>query len=161
MECNKVEYEYFDNGNIKNEYWYNEYGRLNRTDGPAIILYYLNGNKRKECWLIDDEYHRIDGPAKVFYNEDGSKKCEFWFKNDMLHRENGPSSIFYSEDGYFEKLFWYQNDEIHRIDGPAAIEYDKSHNIIYESYFLNGKKIDNELQIEVLKELNKQSCPNF
>ena len=33
MECNKVEYEYFDNGNIKNEYWYNEYGKLNRTDG--------------------------------------------------------------------------------------------------------------------------------
>ena len=31
MECDKVEYEYFDNGNIKNEYWYNEYGRLNRT----------------------------------------------------------------------------------------------------------------------------------
>lgn len=156
MGLNEVEYEYFDNGSIKSEHWYNSYGRLNRKDGPAVVYYYTNGNKRNECWLINDEYHRENGPAKIFYRKDGSKECEFWFKYNKLHREDGPSSIFYYENGDFEKLFWFQNDKEHRIDGPAAIEYNESHNIIYENYYLNGEKINDEFKIAVLKGLSQQ-----
>ncbi len=53
MEYDKVEYEYFDNGNIKNEYWYNKYGRLNRTDGPAAIEYDKSHNIICESYFLN------------------------------------------------------------------------------------------------------------
>ena len=61
MGLNEVKYEYFDNGNIKSEYWYNSYRRLNRKDGPAIVYYNENGNILSEQWYKDGNYYREDG----------------------------------------------------------------------------------------------------
>lgn len=43
---------------IGDKCWYNEQGRLHRTDGPAIE--YANGDK---LWYINGTLHRENGPA--------------------------------------------------------------------------------------------------
>lgn len=52
------------------EYWY-ENGKLNREDGPALII--SNGGK---FWYRDDNLHRDDGPACVY--ADG---VEYWYRD--------------------------------------------------------------------------------
>ena len=47
----------------------------------------------------------------------------------------------------------YRNEfgKLHKEDGPAVIFYSITGNIVSEHYYINNKKIDNELQFEILK----------
>ena len=68
----KVKREYWDNGNIRREDWTLPNGKYHREDGPAMILYYENGNKEREQWSNNDKCHREYKPAQTWYNKDGS-----------------------------------------------------------------------------------------
>ena len=81
---------YYDNGNIRDEWWHKEGDRdyWHKEDGPAFIRYYLSGEKELEAWWVDDERHKIDGPACIFYDPDGTIiDKEYWINNIGLTKE--------------------------------------------------------------------------
>jgi hypothetical protein len=53
-------------------YYYNEFGRLHREDGPA--LEHISGRK---MWYYDGKKHRLDGPAVEYANG-----FLIWYIND-------------------------------------------------------------------------------
>jgi hypothetical protein len=63
--------------------WRDNYGRLHREDGPALVL-----PCGAEYWYIHGKKHREDGPAIIKHNGD-----KYYFQNDKLHREDGPAII--------------------------------------------------------------------
>ena len=77
-ETNPVR-EYWDNGNIKSEEWFNSKGECHRVDGPSIQYWYENGQKNFEQWYLDGKRHRIDGPAYQWWYENGQKWIEWWY----------------------------------------------------------------------------------
>lgn len=134
------EYDEYTNA----QFWYNDYSKLHRTDGPAAIysssikFWYINGVKitsadeyQQLTSLTDDQMSALiteyDGFATVYpvINEfDGTKE---WFNEDddfgdfhfMLHRDDGPARI--CADGQEE---WYFYGQCHRDDGPAIVHPD-------------------------------------
>jgi len=58
--------------------WRDNYGRLHRLDGPAVI-----GNHGSKYWYVNGLRHRIDGPAIIKY--DG--KTEWWVNGNQISNE--------------------------------------------------------------------------
>ena len=62
-----------------NIYYYDNFSRLHREDGPAIII--DNGDK---CWYFENKQHRTDGPAvivgksKYYYIMGKEYSYEYW-----------------------------------------------------------------------------------
>jgi hypothetical protein len=72
---NKSRYEIDRYGN---KCWFNEEGKLHRTDGPAVE-WGVGINKQ---WWVNGLRHRIDGPAIEYYN--GYKE---WWVNGVRYTE--------------------------------------------------------------------------
>jgi hypothetical protein len=87
------------------KYWYNRFGELHRTNGPAVE--WPSGTKE---WFIKGQRHRTNGPAVEYSN--GDKE---WYIEDKRHRINGPA--IECADG--DKV-WYIEDKRHRTNGPAV-----------------------------------------
>jgi hypothetical protein len=66
------------------EVWFYKCGKLHRTDGPANVIYYDNGNVRFEIWCIDGLGHRINEAAMVIYREDGTILEKRWYRYDKM-----------------------------------------------------------------------------
>lgn len=77
---------------------------LHREDGPAITIYYKNGEYH-ERWYKNNVQHRDDGPA-VYFSCD---KTEEWWRNGVLHREDGPAVIVPNK---FQE--WWENGKLIR-----------------------------------------------
>ena len=73
------------------------------VDVKPITSYYSNGNKRRESWYFNGQYHRVDGPADILYYESGQVQREVWYHNDELHRIDGPAGIQYYESGMVKR----------------------------------------------------------
>ena len=58
-------------------------------DINPVIEYWPNGNKQREQWFFDNQYHRVDGPADILYYESGQVQREEWLFDSRLHREDG------------------------------------------------------------------------
>ncbi len=61
--------------------------KLHRSDGPALIWYYKNGQLESEQWAIDYKSHRLDGPARIWYYHDGQIVEEFAINDIDLSEE--------------------------------------------------------------------------
>lgn len=96
------------NCNLKKKYWYkNNRGGYHRKDGPAVLMWHENGEKKYESWIIDGtNYNRKGGPSVTEWRDDGTKKYEGWYKNGIVHREDGPVEITYLHEGSIESLRW-------------------------------------------------------
>lgn len=72
--------KYFnENGNLECELHWNK-GCLHRKDLPAIINYYPNGKIKSESfWQNDDYYSELDKPVYIEYKENGSMSYKFKF----------------------------------------------------------------------------------
>jgi len=103
--------EYYKEGKVAFEKWYNEDGEVHRENAPAEIWYYTNGSKWFEMWKKNGIIHRENGPAIISYYENGNIRTEKWFLNGKLHREDGPAVIEYSPDGGIKEQEYYINDE--------------------------------------------------
>ena len=57
--------------------WYNDKGKLHRTDGPAVIL-----PKGGFIWYVNGRIHKEDGPAVI-----GKSGEHHWFLNDVQYTE--------------------------------------------------------------------------
>jgi hypothetical protein len=62
-----------------NQIWYNEDGKLHRTDGPAIIS--ANGH---QYWYQHDNLYREDGPAQIWPRGD----VDWWLNGNMYTFED-------------------------------------------------------------------------
>ena len=95
MKKVKLGYHHKKQFDDRTEY-YNENGKLHRTDGPAI-----EGSDGSKSWWLNGKLHRTDGPA--FEGSDGTKE---WWLNGKLHRTDGPAYEY--SDGTKE---WWLNGE--------------------------------------------------
>jgi hypothetical protein len=86
-------YRFSINYNNGRKEWY-QYGKLHRTNGPAITT--LVGNK---FWYQNGELHRIDGPAIKYIS--GTNE---WWQNGQLHRTGGPAIEHHNGD----LEWWYK-----------------------------------------------------
>jgi antitoxin component YwqK of YwqJK toxin-antitoxin module len=112
---------YYNNGNIKNQIWYQN-NIIHKENGPAKIYYYQDGTIDREIWYYYGIIHRNDGPAKIYYYENGSVDTEIWFQNGKRYREKGPVNINYYENGNILLESWH-GELKHRNDGPVYISY--------------------------------------
>jgi antitoxin component YwqK of YwqJK toxin-antitoxin module len=125
--------------------WRNKYGEYHRTDGPAVIRYYQDGEIRSEEYYVNGQSHRMDGPAYISYYNNGQIKYEEYSINNQRHRVDGPAYIGYFKDGSTDCEQYWINGKQHRTDGPAWIEYYPDGKISYEQYYINGKKINKRI----------------
>ena len=65
---------------LTNEIHYKN-NKIHRDDGPAVIEYYDNGNKRSECYYKDGKKHNDKGPGFISYHEDGRIKNKTYWLN--------------------------------------------------------------------------------
>ena len=82
---------YWDNGNVREE-WYGLNGDFHgsdfhRSDGPAYIYYYLNGNIDREYYYLYGKNHREMGPASILYCENGDIRREYYYLNGKKIRD--------------------------------------------------------------------------
>ena len=54
--------------------WKNENNKYHNENGPAVIVYDLNGNIEYKSWWINDKWHNENGPARIGYDGQGSAK---------------------------------------------------------------------------------------
>jgi antitoxin component YwqK of YwqJK toxin-antitoxin module len=151
---------YYNNGNIKNQIWYQN-NIIHKENGPAKIYYYQDGTIDREIWYYYGIIHRNDGPAKIYYYENGSVDTEIWFQNGKRYREKGPIHINYDENGNILLESWY-GELKYRNDGPIYISYYQP-NMIDED--INQYR-DKRQEIWILDEENtkkfiKEDKPNI
>lgn len=83
-----IEREYYGNGHISKEYFWDSINRRHREDGPAYTEYYPNGNKEYEAYYQNDLLHREDGPAQICYKYNGKIEKEYyWIKGTKITDE--------------------------------------------------------------------------
>jgi len=75
--------DYYSNGKISSEYWYQNC-RPHRKDKPAVIAYYPNGNINYERWYVNGLIHRDDGPAYISYYHTGEVYYQIWYQEGVV-----------------------------------------------------------------------------
>ncbi len=116
-----------------------------KTDQKPVIELYPNGQiKRKKYLNSSSQLHRTDGPAEVQYFKNGQIQYEVWCLNNQLHRTDGPALVRYHENGQIQYEVWYLNNQLHRTDGPAEVEYRENGQVQFESWYLNGQILSKE-----------------
>lgn len=94
------------------EYAFEKFGKYYRSDGPAVIQFLrVNMSIIMKTWCENGDLHRTDGPANIWYYENGNIKIEEYYKNGERHRIGGPAFIRYIEDGTICQRMYYQNDK--------------------------------------------------
>jgi len=67
---------------------------LHRTDGPAVIRYYKNGNIEYEEYYINNQLHRLNGPAIIKYENNGTViSSYFWIRGMYYTKEDYQKEI--------------------------------------------------------------------
>jgi len=69
---------------------YSEFIGLNmhRTDGPAFICYYDNGNVEYEKYYVNGKSHKLDGPAYIEYERNGNIVYESYYIYGNRYKKN-------------------------------------------------------------------------
>ncbi|MCP3681123.1 MAG: hypothetical protein GY861_00395, partial [bacterium] len=49
----------------------NSKGQLHNTNGPAVVEFYADGQKKSEVYYINDKLHNTNGPAFISWYENG------------------------------------------------------------------------------------------
>jgi hypothetical protein len=95
MECAKpVLTEFFDKNKRLTKQWRNDEYQLHREDGPAYIVYKLNGSIGFEEFRINGVPHNRDGAAVIAYKCDGSISWESYCI----------SGVYYTFWNFWDKL---------------------------------------------------------
>jgi antitoxin component YwqK of YwqJK toxin-antitoxin module len=138
---------FYENGNIKYEYWNKNFIKHREYDLPAILTYYENGNIKSEKWCYNGFITRLcDKPSIIDYYENGNIKYEVYMDTNNTTRDNDlPSYIEYYENRNIDGMSlikykkWYKHNELHRYDKPAIIFYDEQGKIYTEEYYKYGE----------------------
>ena len=156
-EAGKIIFEYSELYKISQKY------TLHRDNGPALIHYHNNGNIKEESWFQNGKTHNPNGPAFVSYYENGFKKEEKWssFKSNSmstLHQEDGPAVIMYYENHKNVKMYeiWAVDGKYSNYRGPAIVQYLPDGVIDTNTceYYINGKIYEeHDWKTEVSKQM--------
>lgn len=177
--CKKLYYN--DNVTIKEKSYfvypidlYNIENLLHRSDGPALLTFYPNGNKKSEYYYINGELHRENLPALVTYYEDSIIKSESYFEYNMIvikpnfseHKEyyNDAGKIKFEKFGYnnyfspnfFDKSFEskptkieYYNNKFNTFSKVTYLCKDKFHNNFGPS-IIEYELLDDSNELKIL-----------
>jgi hypothetical protein len=84
-------------------------------DTTSLRIYYV-------CFFNERSFlHRTEGPAYIEFFYDGQIRKKFWYNDGRIHREGGPAGIKYHKNGRIHELLWCNRDIYHNEDGPARI----------------------------------------
>jgi hypothetical protein len=92
--------------------------KLDRADGPAVIMNFSDGSRTEEWW-VDGKVHRTGAPAVLDFNADGSLSREVWFTNDKIDRADGPAIVVRGHDGTILSEQWYHHGVLDKSREPA------------------------------------------
>ena len=81
--------------------------KLDRVDGPAVVMTFRDGSFIEEWW-VDGHLHRLNAPAILETNADGSRR-ELWYTDDKLDRADGPAVVVRGRDGMVLFDEWYRD----------------------------------------------------
>ena len=73
--------KYHSNGQIQQEIYSSGSQNRHRTDGPAYMTWYDNGQQHTEAYWVNGTLHREDGPAGTFWDEDGNITFQAFYLN--------------------------------------------------------------------------------
>ena len=108
-----VKVKHYENDNIKSIAIKNEKGEFHNTEGPAVHIWYEDGQEVYRAYYVKGKTHNTEGPAFQYWYENGQE----WTR------------------GY------YVNDILHNMEGPAVQEWHENGRIRYSEYRLNGKEL--------------------
>lgn len=110
---------------------------LHRVNGPALISWDQNGQKRSETWAFNDVEHRTDGPSHTRWYQDGQKELErFNFKGEN-HRIGAPAITTWNPDGRKSSEHFFKNGKRHNAEGPAVIMWGRHGEKEDEAFYLD------------------------
>lgn len=161
--------QYFENGKIKREAWYNN-GSLHRIDDlPAVTVYGIKTGtadtifKQREEWWTKGELNRYnsmnepeDKPAIIEYYENGRFKSKMWHEENKFHRENGIEAVITyldNDQNSIESKSWF----FHGYRCGENPHDSPKGNATFVSYYENGQKRREEWNDEFCDESNKGS----
>lgn len=122
-----VEVRYYSSIELKYTETWKLDGKIHRSDGPAFIEYYPDGNLKREDWKIHGDFCRSDGPAYIQYYSNGQAKIQEWIFNNLAHRSDGPAYIHYHEDGIIKHFRWYKDG---RDINDQILEYMRENELV-------------------------------
>lgn len=73
--------------------------------------FYENTQLKSETYFFDGEIHKEDGPAHILWNIDGSKYIEIWYKHGKKDRKNEPAFLEYRKNKIILEEY-YDNDKL-------------------------------------------------
>lgn len=114
-------------------------GKINRDDGPAIIMkeYTRKKIKNKKTFIV----------------------YEIYVQNGIIHRDDGAAAYSYNKDGVMSSYHYYQNGVLHRLDGPARNYIDGYDNSWAHHYYIKGYETSSKnyhANLDVQKCLNQK-----
>ena len=113
------------------------------------MLYWDNGNVRKEWYQLNNNYHKMDGPVCIYYYKNGKIREEYYYLNGKSHRRDGPADIWYYENGNINREYYYLNDK--EVRDPLRIEEINNKSIQKDSIQKSNINIKEENFIQTKK----------
>jgi antitoxin component YwqK of YwqJK toxin-antitoxin module len=76
----------YPNGNLQYQVYYldKEMSIYHNPEGPAITMYYENGQKESIAYYLNGKVHNINGPADIWYDENGNKLFQVYWLNGIV-----------------------------------------------------------------------------
>lgn len=149
--------KYYDKAKtkIKEEYWRFKQ-KYHREDGPAVILYFPNGNVKRFSFYLNgelsgcsDKSTRYYGATHIDFHDNGNINRIIY--DERLCNELDPMMNEYYSNGKIKRSVWFKGYLSHRIEAPAIIHYSEDGLVTKEEYYFNGK----------LHNLNGPACINY
>lgn len=108
--------------------------------------------------LYDYDKENVYCKTTLFYFDTTCPSLIRYTKNDdYLHNPLGPALIEFDCYGCKRKVSYLVNDLYHRKNGPAIIWYENDGSIYEKMYYIEGKKINDELQICIIDSLDEEN----
>lgn len=126
--------------------WYSVFREISRCEQVRFEKEYVIHvfTKKSEEYIVNGKLHKTDGPARIGYYKNGNIVWEEWWFDGELHRTDGPASVGYHENGSICWQRWWFDGKRHRTDGPACIDYDRNGKITFQYWFINGHSEKND-----------------
>lgn len=98
------------NGQIAERVWYQNGGMCrNDLELPSKEQWHRNGTKKLQEWRSHNVLHRTDGPARISFYKNGQLKEIGHYQSGKLHKVDGPASTMWLPDRTKTDI-WAVND---------------------------------------------------
>ena len=100
-------------------------------------------------WILNDQLHRSDGPAYIEWFADGEQKIVEWWQSGALSRAGGPAAVeYHSADGESADSVaneqWWVEGRLHRLDGPAFEMTHANGQVVEQQWWQDGLRVEGD-----------------